>query len=90
MTRTGIALLALLVFTVAPIAAQDSVRMTQDEAVARALETSHRLAEANARVTGAQAAIRLPSSRRSSCRAATRGPITSTSSLYRGQPACSA
>ncbi len=32
--------------------------MTQDEAVARALETSHRLAEANARVTGAQAAIR--------------------------------
>lgn len=58
MTRTGIALLALLVFTVAPTAAQDSVRMTQDEAVARALETSHRLAEANARVTGAQAAIR--------------------------------
>ena len=48
----------LLVLAAAPLHAQEPVRLTQDAAVARALETSHRLAEANARVTGAEAAIR--------------------------------
>ena len=57
MTRLWITL-ALLAAFAAPTAAQDTVRLTQDEAVARALDTSRRLAEANARVTGAEASIR--------------------------------
>ena len=58
MTRTCTTLIALLAVSAAPLAAQDPVRLTQDEAVARALQTSHRLAEATARVTGAEASIR--------------------------------
>jgi outer membrane protein TolC len=48
----------MLAMTATSLHAQETVRLTQDAAVARALETSHRLAEANARVTGAEAAIR--------------------------------
>jgi outer membrane protein len=58
MTRTSVRLLALAILAASPVAAQEPVRLTQDEAVARALETSHRVAEANARVTGAEAAVR--------------------------------
>ena len=38
--------------------AQTTVRLTVDEAIARALQTSHRLAEATARVEGAEAQVR--------------------------------
>jgi len=50
----------LLMLTAAPVGAQEAgpaVRMTLDEARARALETSHRLAEARARESVAQAVI---------------------------------
>lgn len=43
---------------VAPAAAQDPVRLTLADAIARGFETSHRLAEIRAREQGAQAAAR--------------------------------
>jgi outer membrane protein TolC len=58
MTRILLGWTALFVLAAAPVRAQETVRLTQEAAVARALDTSHRLAEANARVTGAEAAIR--------------------------------
>ena len=58
MTRTVFRLAALVLTLAAPVEAQETVRLTQDEAVARALETSHKIAEANARVSGAQASVR--------------------------------
>ena len=58
MTRTACRSTVILLLLATPAWAQEPVRLTLDDAVNRALETSHRLAEANARVTGAQAAIR--------------------------------
>lgn len=58
MTRSVIALLLFSVLGAGAAAAQSAVRLTVADAVARAMETSHRLAEANARVAGAQAAAR--------------------------------
>ena len=58
MTRTACGSTVVLLMLLSPAWAQEPVRLTQDEAVNRALETSHRLAEANARVSGAQATIR--------------------------------
>ena len=58
MTHTASRFAVLLLMLTSPAWAQGPVRLTQDEAVNRALENSHRLAEANARVTGAQATIR--------------------------------
>jgi len=48
----------LLALATAPAAAQNIVRLTVDEAVQRAIAASQRLAEANARQAGAQAAVR--------------------------------
>ena len=73
--------------------AQDAapVVLTPEDAIARAIAHSQRLAEAEARKEGAQAAVesdvrrsvhRLESAR------ATREPITWTSSLYRSPSAC--
>jgi outer membrane protein len=58
MTRTLAAIL-LVVLAPLPLAAQPApIRLTVTDAVARALETSHRLAEVRAREQGAQAAVR--------------------------------
>lgn len=48
----------LLALATAPAAAQNIIRLTVDEAVQRANAASQRLAEANARQAGAQAAVR--------------------------------
>lgn len=58
MIRTAFRLTVLIVLGVATVGAQEPVRLTQDEAVARALETSHRLAEARARESAGEASIR--------------------------------
>jgi outer membrane protein TolC len=58
MIRTASRLTVLVFLVAAPARAQEPVQLTQEEAVAKALETSHRLAEGRARVTGAEANIR--------------------------------
>jgi outer membrane protein len=59
MTINALSLAALLaVLAVAPAIAQAPLPLTLAEAIARATETSHRLAEAGARELAAQAAIR--------------------------------
>ena len=53
---TGVLLLALAAL---PANAQPTLRLTLEEAVTRAIEASHRLAEATARAAGAEAAVRV-------------------------------
>lgn len=59
MTRAIIAAGLLLWGTADPAAAQSAVRITLDEAIARAFEASHRLAESVARQDGAQATVQV-------------------------------
>lgn len=58
MTRACLALAVSIAFA-GPALAQTEVRLTLDDAVARAFETSHRLAEAQARQDGARATVQI-------------------------------
>lgn len=58
MTRTTVALLCLVLAPRSLAAQPAPIRLTVADAVVRALETSHRLAEVRAREQGAQAAVR--------------------------------
>jgi outer membrane protein TolC len=59
MTRISRCALVVTALLAGSAAAQEPVRVTEDETVARAIERSHRLAEATARVAGAEAGVRV-------------------------------
>lgn len=59
MTRSLIATMCLVWAVAEPAAAQPAAPLTLDEAVSRAFETSHRIAESQARQEGAQATVQV-------------------------------
>ena len=85
MTRASLMAVVWLCVGASPLLAQPAVeRLTVSDAVSRAFEASHKLAEARARQEGAQATVQVRAGGRQADRerdrAATRAPITSTSS----------
>lgn len=60
MSRTPLAVVLVCLACAGPVQAQSpaAIRLTLDDAIARGLDTSHRLAEIRAREQGAQAAVR--------------------------------
>jgi outer membrane protein len=73
-TKSAAVAALLVTLTAWPTNAQTTISLTSEEAVARAIQTSHRLAEARAREAGAQAAVR--------ARAAADQPSLNVSATY--------